>query len=291
MVENNHHPESSEIPSTLVENNVTEMTRLIDLHAMLTRAGEKLFPGHNDVSDIHSVLDVACGPGSWALDVAFKYPKIEVIGVDINQAMIKYASAIAHSQGLQNAHFRNMDVLKHLDFPDNTFDVVNAHYLSSFMPLSAWPALLDDCKRILRPGGMLYLLEAQTPMTNSGVCEQVGALLARIKRRADGYLFSDDWPTTVTPLLGSFLRQTGYRHVQQKACAIDYSKGSEAYEGCYDNFTVELQLLKSFLLETKTLTEKEFDQLYRNFTVAMLMDGFCGIWYWLSTWGVKLLDE
>ncbi|HLG62616.1 MAG TPA: methyltransferase domain-containing protein [Ktedonosporobacter sp.] len=288
MVQNNRSPESSETPSTIIDNNVTEMARLIDLHAILARTREVLFPGYNDTTAIHYVLNIACGPGGWTLDVAFEHPKVEVIGVDMNPAMIKYASALAHSQGLQNAHFRTMDVLKHLDFPDNTFDVVNAHCMSSSMPTSAWPALLQDCMRILRPGGVLYLLEAETPITNSGICERVGALLARVKHQADGYtLINDESPVAITPLLGPFLRQAGYRNIQHKAYAIDYAKGAEAYEGCYDNFTVELQLLKPFLLEAEVLTEEEFDKLYRDFTIAMLVDGFCGIWYWLSIWGVK----
>lgn len=292
MVQHNSSSESSETPSTLVDNNVTEMARLIDLHSILARTREVLFPGHNDATNIHYVLDIACGPGGWTLDVAFEYPKVEVIGVDSNPAMIKYASALAHSQGLQNAHFRTMNVSKQLDFPDDTFDIVNAHCLSSSIPVAAWPALLQNCMRVLRPGGMLYLLEAETPITNSGICERVGELLARVKHQASGYaLTNDEHLVAITPLLGPLLRQAGYQHIQHKAYAIDYSKGSEAYESCYDNFTVELQLLKSFLLETKTLTGEEFDQLYRNFTIAMLVDGFCGIWYWLSIWGVKPASE
>lgn len=292
MIQNNHSPDALETPSTLVDNNVAEMARLIDLHSILARTREELLPGHSDTTSIHYVLDIACGPGGWALDVAFEYPKIEVIGVDSNAAMIKYASALAHSQGLQNAHFRNMDVVKHLDFPDNTFDVINAHCMSSSIPIAAWPALLQNCMRVLRPGGVLYLLEAETPITNSGICERVGELLARVKHQAGGHDPANaEQSVAITPLLAPLLRQAGYRDIQYKAYAIDYSKGSDAYEGCYDNFTVELQLLKPFLLETGILTEEEFDQLYRDFTIAMLMDGFCGIWYWLSIWGVKPVSE
>ncbi len=292
MVRNNHSPESSETSGTFVDNNVTEMARLIDLHAILARSGEELFPGLNDTTDIHTVLDIACGPGGWVLDVAFEYPNIEAIGVDVNPTMIKYASALANAQGLQNAHFKNMDILERLDFPDNTFDVVNAHCIGSFMPVAAWPALLQDCMRVLRPGGVLSLLEAEVPITNNAVCEKVGELLARIKRQADGYALANcEQPMAITPFLGPLLCQAGYRNIQHRAYAIDYSKGSEAYEGCYDNFTVEFQLLKSFLLETGTMTEEAFDQLYRDFTIAMLVDGFCGIWYWLSMWGAKPTSE
>ena len=36
------------------------------------------------LAECERVLDLACGPGSWALQVATAYPKLEVVGVDRN---------------------------------------------------------------------------------------------------------------------------------------------------------------------------------------------------------------
>ncbi|MGZ3621747.1 MAG: methyltransferase domain-containing protein, partial [Ktedonobacteraceae bacterium] len=69
-----------------------EMARLIDQDRLVTKGMGGLFPERsNDFSGMHRVLDGACGPGGWALEIAFKYPEIEVVGFDVSQAMIDYA--------------------------------------------------------------------------------------------------------------------------------------------------------------------------------------------------------
>src|SRR4051795_13569739 len=39
----------------------------------------------------------------------------------------------------------NMNILNGLDFPDSSFDLVNARFLFGSMPQSAWPKLLQEC--------------------------------------------------------------------------------------------------------------------------------------------------
>ena len=90
-----------------------EMARLIDQDRLVTKGMGGLFPERsNDFSGIHRVLDGACGPGGWALEIAFKYPEIEVVGFDVSQAMIDYANAQARVQGLENASFQVMNSAK-----------------------------------------------------------------------------------------------------------------------------------------------------------------------------------
>ncbi|GCE20642.1 hypothetical protein KDK_44420 [Dictyobacter kobayashii] len=105
------------------------------------------------------MLDIACGPGGWALDLAFARPDMEVIGIDISQTMITYATASANSQDLRNISFDVMDTTQRLDFPDHSFDLVNGRLLSSFLRKDAWVGLFQECKRILRPGGVLRITE------------------------------------------------------------------------------------------------------------------------------------
>src|SRR5260370_27314523 len=85
------------------------------------------------LSTVRSVLDVACGPGGWALDLAQQYPDIQAVGVDIDEGMIEYANTMARASGLDNALFRVMDASKPLDFPDGSFDLVNARFMVAFL--------------------------------------------------------------------------------------------------------------------------------------------------------------
>src|SRR6266700_2752697 len=79
-----------------------ETARLIKQHSLFTEHMGGVFPVHLDVTGVQRVLDLACGPGSWALDVAFRYPEMHVTGVDISETNARYAAARARSQGLAN---------------------------------------------------------------------------------------------------------------------------------------------------------------------------------------------
>src|SRR5947209_19439258 len=72
-----------------------EMARLIDQDRLVTRGMGGPLTGLPELSSIHRILDVACGPGGWAQEVGFAYPEIEVVGIEISQAMIGDAGARA----------------------------------------------------------------------------------------------------------------------------------------------------------------------------------------------------
>jgi len=40
-----------------------------------------------ELSEMHDVLDLACGPGGWVLDLAYAAPHLEVAGVGSNASM------------------------------------------------------------------------------------------------------------------------------------------------------------------------------------------------------------
>src|SRR5580700_2749935 len=60
-----------------------EMARLVNQSRILTEGMGGFFPGQFDTTNIHDVLDIACGPGGWANDVAQSFPHMRVTGVDI----------------------------------------------------------------------------------------------------------------------------------------------------------------------------------------------------------------
>src|SRR5437016_5431135 len=103
-----------------------EMARLINQDQAVTEAMGSLFPADLDLTNVHSVLDVACGPGGWTREVAAQLPDTEVVGIDISKTMIDYANAYVQVQKLDNIYFLVMDATKGLDFSDASFDLVHA---------------------------------------------------------------------------------------------------------------------------------------------------------------------
>src|SRR2546423_1813649 len=114
-------PPASENEYFIDAENAAEMARLMHQDRLTTRGMGGVFPERSDFSTLHDILDIACGPGGWVLDVAFEHPTINVMGIDISGIMIEYARAQAWTQGLNTASFRVMDALKPLDFADGAF--------------------------------------------------------------------------------------------------------------------------------------------------------------------------
>ena len=121
----------------------TEQARLIDQETLLAEATGGLWPSSPRRRWMASMTCwiLAADPADGSYSVAQIYPHMQVTGIDISDAMVRYASAFAGVQGLDNASFSAMDVLQPLDFPDGAFDLVNARFLGAVLPAVAWPRL------------------------------------------------------------------------------------------------------------------------------------------------------
>lgn len=267
----------------------TEMARLTLQDRLATKGMGGLFSEQTelDFSKLHDILDLACGPGTWVLDVAHAYPKIEVVGVDISQIMISYAHAQARVQGLNNASFQVMNILEPLDFSDDAFDIINARFILAFMSPDTWPKLLQECMRKLHPGGILRLTEFEWGITNSLATERIGEMVVRAHKLAGNSFSPDGRHVGITPMLGRLLRTAGYEHVRYKVHGGEYSAGTEAHEGMYQNHMVAFQLFRPLLIKMGLTTPEAFDELYQQSMVDFLSDDFCGISFSCTVWGTK----
>lgn len=267
---------------------ITEMARLIQLDQFTTRAAGGPLGEQGASATFQHILDIACGPGGWVLDTAFAHPQAEVAGIDISQIMIDYANARARSQGLHNASFGVMDVRQSLDFSDHSFDLVNARFLVGVLSRSEWPLLLQECFRITQPGGVLRLTESDNGgLTNSPAFEQLSEMLTRAMQRA-GYGFSPDGRTLgMTPVLEHLLRAAGYKDVHSVGHAINFSAGTEAWLDFYRNSEIGSKAAQPLMIHTGLATQDELDQLHQQMLTEMNADTFCGVWFFLTTWGTR----
>lgn len=267
--------------------NAAEMARLTVQDHLTTKAMGGLFPELTDLSNIHNMLDIACGPGGWLLDIAQTYPEKQVTGIDISQLMIEYARAQAREQGLSNASFQVMDALKPLAFADNSFDLVNMRFAVAFMPKAAWPKLLQEALRITRPGGIIRLTEFEAPVTNSPAVTKLASMLSRSLWRA-GQSFSPDGQNLgITMMLARLLREAGCADVRQMAHIMDYSIGTEAYASNYQNVMTLYKLLQPFFIKMGITTQEEVNQVYHQALEEMRSEDYSGVIFFLTAWGTK----
>jgi ubiquinone/menaquinone biosynthesis C-methylase UbiE len=269
-------------------NSGAEIARQMSQEPLLHQAMGGLFAEKTDLSDVHYVLDVYCGPGSWALEMAFHYPNIEIIAIDANQHLIEYARAQARVQGLNNVHFICTDPVWELDFPDDTFDMINARFISTFLRTRDWPSTIQEFVRVSKAGAIIRLIESDEPfISNSRACERLKQLSSQALAQ-NGQSFhplSGTVNSCMTPHLRTFLRQVGCQDIQERAHVISYSSGTPYSTLKHDNLKVLYKLGQPFLCAMGVATQSELDELYEEMLTDMLANCFQALWYFLSCWG------
>ncbi len=262
------------------------MTWLLNFDKIINNGMGGTLAERPDLSGIKAILDLACGPGGWVLDVARQHPDIEVTGIDISESMIRFAKAQATSRGYGNASFMVMDVKKPLLFEDASFDLVNARTLYGVMGPGEWPQLLAECKRILRPGGIIRLTELEMPVTTSPALNELWYLHTRAFYKLGRSFSVDERHIGITPVLKRLLHDAGFQDVKHQGHVMDISAGTADFEGFFRNFVYVFELVKPFMLKIEGLTtEQEWKRLYQQMQAEMLASDFCGLWTYVTVWG------
>lgn len=99
------------------------------------------------------ILEVGVGTGISLPDYA---PENTLCGVDISDAMLSKARERVEKLGLANVEGLWVMDAEHLNFPDDSFDVVIAQYVVTTVPNPE--ATLDEFARVLKPGGEIVLV-------------------------------------------------------------------------------------------------------------------------------------
>lgn len=267
----------------------TEMVRLQKQERLMTEALGGLFPERpEELGGVQNLLDVGCGPAGWALSVAHAYPKVYVTGIDISERMIRYARAMAKVQWLDNnTEFRVMDATQPLDFPDNTFDLINARYIIGFMNTTQWPEFLRECWRILRPGGVVRLTEWDGGTSTSPAINQIGAMLSTLLWKSGKSFSVDGRGGMLVPRMKHLLRTAGFDHIQKKAYIIEAGPDVEGFDMWMEDVQITAQSLKPVWVKMGITTEEDFERVYREAYLDMLADDFSSIAYHATLWGTK----
>ncbi len=108
------------------------------------------------------ILDIATGTGDFAILQAERLHAEQVIGADISEGMMAVGREKVKARGLDSViSFKNEDCSA-LSFCDDSFDAVTAAFgIRNFQNLEVG---LREMLRVLRPGGLLCVLELTTPV-------------------------------------------------------------------------------------------------------------------------------
>ena len=148
------------------------------------------------------ILDVATGTGDFAIQLNDSLHPQHITGIDLSQGMLDEARRKVKGKGLESTiTFEQGDCMALL-MQDNTFDAVTVAFgVRNFEHLQQG---YQEMARVLRPGGMLCVLELSTP-TNP---------LIR--------WFYDLYTLHIIPAIGSMKSgdKSAYRYLPQSIAAV-----------------------------------------------------------------------
>jgi len=106
------------------------------------------------------ILDVATGTGDFAIE-SLKTGAKKIIGIDISEEMLSVGRSKIKALGLDDRILLYLGDSEALNFQNQSFDAVTVAFgVRNFENLSKG---IDELYRVLRPGGMVCILEFSKP--------------------------------------------------------------------------------------------------------------------------------
>src|SRR3954447_13298901 len=182
------------------------LTRLYDpVVAITSREGgfKRRLLEHARIKDGESVLDLACGTGTLAIDVKKARPKAKVSGVDGDIAILSRATRKAKEAGVRVSFQQGLS--NELPYNARSFDVVLSTLFFHHLTDEAKADTAEEIKRVLRLGGRALIADwgrPQDPLMRMAVLNI---------QLLDGFRNTS---SNVAGKLPEFLRDAGLARVQ-----------------------------------------------------------------------------
>jgi ubiquinone/menaquinone biosynthesis C-methylase UbiE len=145
------------------EKNAEELERL-KLQATIAIDVEKEVWSAAGLKPGMDVLDLACGPGFTACELArFIGEAGHVTGMDINEELIAVAHQAKASEGIEHVSFQTGN-LYDPDLPEKSYDFIYARFV--FQHLDRPTLALANIRKLLKPGGILCILDIDDNWTS-----------------------------------------------------------------------------------------------------------------------------
>jgi ubiquinone/menaquinone biosynthesis C-methylase UbiE len=108
------------------------------------------------INNGENILEVAVGTGAAFAEILKKNQSGRNNGIDLTNEMLGRAKKKAQKSGLNNYHLALGDAYN-LAYDNDSFDLVFNNYMFDLLPERDFPVVLNEFKRVLRPGGRLLM--------------------------------------------------------------------------------------------------------------------------------------
>lgn len=108
----------------------------------------------------HHILDIGCGTGRWAIELARQFDQATVVGIDIVPPERPFTDELPLPT---NYHFQLGNILQGLPFPAGSFDYVHMRIMGLGIPADQWLTVINELARLTAPGGWIESVECGLP--------------------------------------------------------------------------------------------------------------------------------
>ncbi len=279
-----------EHPSTYVvqdRSNEEELTRFQVQDRMLTVGMGGVLPEQPDPSIFRRVLDIGSGTGGWLIEAAMTYPSMTLlVGVDVSERMVKYARSLAEAQQVgDRVQFHVMDALRMLEFPDESFDLVNHRSGQGYLRTWDWPKLLQEYQRVTRPGGVIRITEVNFAVeSHSPALDRLNHLLVQAFHQA-GHYFTPEGDAVISQL-ARLLQQQGVQNVQTCTYALEQRAGTPEGQSFFEDARLLYRTIVPFLRKWARVPD-DYEAIYQRALSEMQQPDFVGRVDLLTAWGTN----
>jgi ubiquinone/menaquinone biosynthesis C-methylase UbiE len=205
-----------------------------------------------------AILDVACGTGIWARELAVQYPRARVVGFDYDRTPLERALEVLGPGGQFPANFRFVEanMFERFPFEDGEFDYTFSRFLVVATPTDNWPHIAREMLRVTKRGGYVEMVDMQQfPVTQSPAYN-------RVLEAAADLVHKRGMQTGVEHSLKGYLEAAGLQQVQERAFRVGTGRqGNRQQRLLISDLLAGHRNLKGALVKLGYFSEPEFDEL------------------------------
>ncbi|KAI9318953.1 S-adenosyl-L-methionine-dependent methyltransferase [Dichotomocladium elegans] len=196
---------------------VREYDRLQRQHYLLKSARKANAWAPVDFSQPLTILDVGTGNGIWALEMAQREVHCNVIGLDVRVPL-------DHAIRPKNLRYVQADLHQQWPLESDSVDFIFQRNVSPEIQRNQWVSLYQEMMRVLKPGGLIEILEPDPTPHNPGPVQQ--AFEAFLHTKWDKANLSFDFAASIE----DWLHETGFQLIETKTLDIPIGEWPEEPE-------------------------------------------------------------
>ena len=218
-----------------------------------------------ELKDHMHILDAGCGSGFLSRFLLDSNPTLKISACDFSDVRLQQAKNLNQEKGYSQVNFFHSE-LTNINLPDESVDVIVSRFVFEYLqnPLQ----VLNEFRRVLKPGGIVHLIDLDGVFINiHSENDRFNELLQIVTKAFDETQMID---LHVGRKLKSYLHQANFL-VKNETLTTHFFTGDEAFLEQKNN-KERFKTLSSFFIETLK-SEEVFDEFRELYLSEMVKEG------------------